>query len=494
MPAIERLIVASAPMQELMMTARKIYRWDNPRLTSYYLAGYGLVWAFNMVLPATLLGMVYLILNRKIHEPTLNDLREDVKRTEDRNETALSITEFMEKEGDEGWVDELIRVVGPWIMVQLADLANLMEVLRNFYEWRVPFRTAITVAILTIGALVTAFVPAWLLIRGVTLGMGIAFFGLFPISSRYPDYRLLASPFRWLFWKIPTHAEWAVKQLQAKGARFNETHNSGPSGTAGRSGRGGQGQTQAIDSGVSTGADTGAKPTEHDPLGYRGIPTKLVDGKPVYIHDGSSASGSAPASQGATAVPSGKDIEKQHAENSRVLDYGSYNCKWQSHSGQLILTSHGIRFQSGSSTLWEVPYDKLGRLEKSTRQVANKLKNVTPISSNSGEDLRIITTSPLVGGEEMKFDEAKGQGQEARESRFANASKQGGVTGGTRKKGPEEGKNESTAGRNMMQQVERKEEAGEHGERLLEVKNVQERDQCFSQIVGFSHVQWVVIW
>lgn len=131
MPAIERLMVASAPFQTLIMEMRKVYRWDDPNVTAKYLAGYGVVWAFNMVLPASLIGIVYLIAHRKIHEPTLNDLRKDIIRTEDRNQTALSVTEFIEKEGDEGWVDELIRVVGPWMMVQLADLANLMEIVRK---------------------------------------------------------------------------------------------------------------------------------------------------------------------------------------------------------------------------------------------------------------------------------------------------------------------------------------------------------------------------
>ena len=124
-------MVASAPMQTLIMEMRRIYRWDDPNLTAKFLAGYLVVWAFNMVLPAALLGIVYIIARRKIHEPTLNDLRRDVMRTEDRQQTALSVTEFIEKEGDEGWVDELVRVVGPWLMVQLADLANLMEIIRK---------------------------------------------------------------------------------------------------------------------------------------------------------------------------------------------------------------------------------------------------------------------------------------------------------------------------------------------------------------------------
>lgn len=352
----------------------------------------------------------------------------------------------------------------------------------------------VTLVLMTFGAIAIAVTPAWLMSRLVTFGLGAAFFGLFPIASRYPDYRLLASPVRWLFWKIPTHAEWAVQSLQAKGARFNETHNSGPSGHAGRSDARLAGSNN-MGGATATGVD---RPQTHDPLGYRGPPTKLDEnGKPVYIHDGTMASnGEQPTTttnnyqvQGATALP--KEPMKAHADNTRVIDYGSYNCKYDGTSGQLVLTSHGVRFQHSGRTMWEVPYDKLGRVEKSTRIIS---KTLTPSKSTSGEDLRIITTSPYAFGEERKFDQAKSQAEANRESTNVNASPEGGVTGGTRAKGPGEGKNESTAGRNQMEQVEKKEERGEQGEHNYLLQNVQERDQVFSQIIGYSHVKWVVIW
>lgn len=70
-------------------------------------------------------------MHRKVHPPNIEDLRRDIIRTEDINETALTLAEFIEKEGDQRWVDPLIEQVGPWLLVQLSDLANLMEVLRK---------------------------------------------------------------------------------------------------------------------------------------------------------------------------------------------------------------------------------------------------------------------------------------------------------------------------------------------------------------------------
>lgn len=78
-----------------------------------------------------LLGVISLILHRKVRPPTIDDLKRDIIRTEDMAETALSIGEFVEKEGDQRWVDPLIEKVGPWALIQLSDLANIMEVLRK---------------------------------------------------------------------------------------------------------------------------------------------------------------------------------------------------------------------------------------------------------------------------------------------------------------------------------------------------------------------------
>ena len=86
----------------------------------------------------------------------------------------------------------------------------------SFYEWRDPARTAITLLLLSIIWLGVTFIPLPLLLKITQLNAGIIFFGLFPIATRYPQYRLLASPLKWLLWKIPTDAEWAIARLQTE--------------------------------------------------------------------------------------------------------------------------------------------------------------------------------------------------------------------------------------------------------------------------------------
>lgn len=51
MPNIERLLIASSPIQEFIMTFRRVYRWEQPATTIKYLAIYSALWYFNMLLP-----------------------------------------------------------------------------------------------------------------------------------------------------------------------------------------------------------------------------------------------------------------------------------------------------------------------------------------------------------------------------------------------------------------------------------------------------------
>lgn len=72
-------------------------------------------------------AIMYLVVERRINGVTMEALREDIKHTEDIHRTALSLNEFIEKKGDEHWADEILQDLGPWLMVQLSDLANFFE-------------------------------------------------------------------------------------------------------------------------------------------------------------------------------------------------------------------------------------------------------------------------------------------------------------------------------------------------------------------------------
>ena len=48
-PAIERLLVASAPLQTLVMSIRKVYRWEDRNETLKYLIVYAVLWIFDLI-------------------------------------------------------------------------------------------------------------------------------------------------------------------------------------------------------------------------------------------------------------------------------------------------------------------------------------------------------------------------------------------------------------------------------------------------------------
>lgn len=152
----------------------------------------------------------------------------------------MNITQLIEQHGSHGWTDVLRQDLGPWLLLQLEDLANVLEIWRksvmvfiihvntlngpssisdtdsimhSFYEWREPTRTKITLALLSIFWLAITAIPLNILIKITQFNFGVMFFGLFPLATRWPQYRLLASPMKWLFWRVPTDGRLLVTFL-----------------------------------------------------------------------------------------------------------------------------------------------------------------------------------------------------------------------------------------------------------------------------------------
>ena len=75
-----------------------------------------------------LLAVVVQVLRRRLQSQTVEGLRENIMRTENSAMTALTLTEQIEKRGAQGWLEPLIEEMGPWMLLQLGDMANLLEV------------------------------------------------------------------------------------------------------------------------------------------------------------------------------------------------------------------------------------------------------------------------------------------------------------------------------------------------------------------------------
>ena len=72
-----------------------------------------------------------LVLRRHLYPPTIDDLREDIKRSEDTEQTATNLTQLIEQHGSRGWMDALVQKMGPRLTLALADMADALEIIRK---------------------------------------------------------------------------------------------------------------------------------------------------------------------------------------------------------------------------------------------------------------------------------------------------------------------------------------------------------------------------
>ena len=185
---------------------------------------------------------LWVVLARFCRPPTIEGIRKNLQRTEDTKRAARNLSEVVSQHGSRGWLEFMTSKMGPTLMLAFEDMADLLEKLEkyikpssllcleavaanilsksivqghkeltfppnSFYEWRDPWQTAMTLVSFALMFLGVTLIPTWLLIKGSQLFAGIVFFGLFPISSHFPRYRLLVSPTTWIFGRIPTHGE-----------------------------------------------------------------------------------------------------------------------------------------------------------------------------------------------------------------------------------------------------------------------------------------------
>ena len=147
-----------------------------------------------------------------------------MQRALDSQGTAIRFGEIIDKHGRDSWLEPLIDELGPYVQLQLGDVANMLEVFHklvrqtslkshftndtySFYHWKSPRKTAASLGFIAACLLVSVFADMAFCMRIVGFIAGGAFFVCWPISSLYPEYRYLISPFKWVLWDIPTHGQ-----------------------------------------------------------------------------------------------------------------------------------------------------------------------------------------------------------------------------------------------------------------------------------------------
>ena len=72
-----------------------------------------------------------MVLKRRYYPPTSENLREDIKRSEDTEQTAMSLTQLIEQHGSRGWLNALMEKSGPRSALELEDMADALEIIRK---------------------------------------------------------------------------------------------------------------------------------------------------------------------------------------------------------------------------------------------------------------------------------------------------------------------------------------------------------------------------
>ncbi|GAD92002.1 hypothetical protein TSTA_116110 [Paecilomyces variotii No. 5] len=211
---VERLVMATEPWQQWYMEMRRLYRWEDPKKTGKWFAIFLLLWYTEHIVGFFHLYVIYIVLKSRYFPSTAESVRESLDRSINRSEHALRWGEIVDRHGREEWIEPLLDELAPFIQLHVGDLADFLEILRNFYKWRNPSKTAATLFFFASCATVSLFADMEFCMKIFWLVNIFLFFVSFPVSSRWPRYRFVVSLLRWPFWDIPTNAEWAIQYLQ----------------------------------------------------------------------------------------------------------------------------------------------------------------------------------------------------------------------------------------------------------------------------------------
>lgn len=83
------------------------------------------------------------MVRRRLYPPTLEELRQDIKRSEDVQQTATNFTQLIEQHGSRGWVDALIDDMGPRALLHLTYAADTLEIIRKYVDDSSCFRRVV---------------------------------------------------------------------------------------------------------------------------------------------------------------------------------------------------------------------------------------------------------------------------------------------------------------------------------------------------------------
>lgn len=272
-------------------------------------------------------------------------------RTHHERGQACNFGELVDKYGRKHWLEPLLDELGPFMQLQLNDMANMLEVFANFYAWMQPRKTAATLVFLLVCFLLTVLTDMVFCMKITSFIIGGAFFICWPIASRYPKYRYLVSPFKWVLWDIPTNAEWSFQYLR----------------------RNAQTTRHAAERAYVKEKDG------HCASPYRGLFESVPD---ITLDEtGSDEDDDWQSVRSTVSIRDGSDIVSYKAFSQGVV-------------GRLIIYSSGVRFLRSikQKEIWRHSFLELAEMRKQDGSVVSKL----PTVSSQSLELKFIDGSKIV--------------------------------------------------------------------------------------------------
>ncbi|MCJ1310694.1 hypothetical protein MMC25_004360 [Agyrium rufum] len=379
---IERVVMASAPWQRWLLNVRAVYRWENPALTGKWFALWTVLWYTEHIMAFLWSYIIFIVVRNRFYPNSVQNLRESVDRARQSEGMAMEIGELINKHGPDNWLKPLYIELGPHVQLQLGDVADMLEVFMNFYDWRSPLKTMSTLSFIFSCLMISVLADMDFAMKIFWFIVGGAFFICWPVASLYPKYRFLVSPFKWILWDIPTHAEWSFQylwrsgQLKKKEVEKRKLEESRTS-TAGK------------------GATSTSRPKFHL------IKTTSQDGKALLgPHTSESSSDS---------DDPGRDIDSDdwQSATSSVSSLSSfpitptpfppfssedtistYRATYAGTLGKVSLTPNTIRFTNSISgkALWTLPYTDLAEMQK---LAGSKTKRLATFGVLPADQLRL---------------------------------------------------------------------------------------------------------
>ena len=319
------------------MDVRSVYRWENPWTTAKWFAAYVVLWYTDHIVGFLYAYILYIVIKSRYFPTLIDSLRASMQRAHDRNQSAYRFGELIDKHGGENWLEPLMTEMGPYIQLQLGDIANMLEVFANFYNWLSPRKTGASLWFFASCLLVSLCCDMAFCVKITGFVAGGSFFLCWPIASHHPRYRYLVSPFKWVLWDIPTDAEWSFQYLRQRAQVSREQIIKGKVEDAHRS-------EEANPTRVIYAGQTSAMPA---------ISLAVTD-------DGNEAHDA-----------DVDDDESWHSADSsssvlETTDIMSFRARSEGHIGRLVVYANGIRFVRSikKRELWKRSFLELAEMRK----------------------------------------------------------------------------------------------------------------------------------